>query len=255
LAFHEQLAEDLALHAIGALTPEEAANVSTHLEQCSDCRQEFLRLTSDSALLALSVEGPAPPDHVLKDLLRKVSAEPRLTSVVQSRIRWWSLAPVFSTALLALCAILLWQENTDLQRENNGIIAEMAHTRDLLHRATLMMSELSSADTIHATLVSAHQKPQPQCKIIFMRRIGTLIIAANDLPALPDKMAYELWIIPADGAAPLPAGILHPNAQGNASVALHHMIDDKITIKAFAVTVEPETGSEKPTSTPIMIGD
>jgi len=255
LAVHEQFAEDLALHAVGALTPEEAANVSKHLEQCSDCRQELLRLTHDAAMLALSVEGPAPPEHLLKDLMRNASAEPRLTSIVQSRVRWWSLAPVFSTALLAVCAILLWQENADLQRENSEINSEMARTRELLHRATRMMSELSSPETIHATLVSAHQKPQPQCKVIYMRSSGTLIIAANNLPMPPPKMAYELWIIPMDGSAPMSAGMLHPNADGNASVAMHRMIDAKTNIKAFAVTMEPETGSDKPTSTPIMAGE
>jgi len=255
LASHEQFVEDLALHALGALTPEEAATVSVHLEQCTDCRQEFMRLSADAALLALSVEGPAPPEHVLKDLLRKTSAEPRLTSIVQSRVRWWSLAPIFSTALLAVCAILLWQENTDLQRENSEQIAEMAHTRMMLQQATHVLSELSSPDAIHATLVSANQKPQPQCRIIYLRRTGTLVIAANNLPMPPAKMAYELWIIPLDGSAPMPAGMLRPNSNGYASMVMKRMIGDKTIIKAFAVTMEPETGSDKPTSTPIMSGD
>jgi len=255
LSLHEQFAEDLALHALGALTPDEAGTLNQHLEQCSECRQEFLRLSADSSLLALSVEGPAPPERLLKDLMRKVAAEPRLTSIVQSRVRWWSLAPVFSTALLAVCAILLWQENTDLQRENSEQIAEMAHTRAMLQQATHVLSEISSPDAMHATLVSANQKPQPQCRIIYVRRTGTLVIAANNLPTPPTKMAYELWIILADGSAPIPAGMLRPNSNGYASIAMKRIIDNKTRIKAFAVTIEPETGSDKPTSTPVMTGE
>jgi len=254
LAFHEQFAEDLALHALGALPPDEAANVGKHLEQCPECRQEYLRLTADAATLALSVEGPAPPEHLQNDLMRRVYAEPRMTNILQSRVRWWSLAPVFSTALLALFAILLWQENADLRLENTEQTAEIAQTRELLHRATHVLAEISSPDAIHATLVSANQKPQPQCRIIYMRRSGTLVIAANHLPALPDKKAYELWIIPGDGSSPIPAGMLRPNANGDASMAIHRVIGERTIIKAFAVTVEADAGSDWPTSKPIMSG-
>ncbi|HZL67017.1 MAG TPA: anti-sigma factor [Candidatus Limnocylindrales bacterium] len=60
----------------------------------------------------------------------------------------------------------------------------------------------------------------------------------------------ELWIIPAQGA-PLAAGVFKPDEHGNAV-----MMDQKMPVgveaKAFAITVEKEEGSDKPTS-PIML--
>jgi anti-sigma-K factor RskA len=64
---------------------------------------------------------------------------------------------------------------------------------------------------------------------------------------------YELWIIPQDGTAPIPAGTFHPDDQGNASVVLPDL-PKGIAAKAFGVTIEPEGGSQTPTLPIIMAG-
>ena len=251
---HEQFAEDLALLALGALSADEAANVRKHLDQCVDCRQEYRRLCADTALLALSVEGPTPPEHAKKRLIGAIENEPRLTNIVPNRARWWAIAPLFTTALVAVFAILLWKENMDLNRDYAALNDEMQITRKHLQEASHLLAELSSPNTVNATLVSANQKPQPQCRIIYLRKTGTLVIAANNLPALPGNKVFELWIIPADGSAPVPAGLFRPDDHGYASIAIANKISPNTQPKAFAVTIEPESGSDKPTSAPVMTG-
>ena len=59
---HEQFADDLALLAMGQLQGDERAALEKHLEGCAACRRELEQLRGDTALLALSAAGPAPPN-------------------------------------------------------------------------------------------------------------------------------------------------------------------------------------------------
>ena len=54
---HEQFAEDLALHALGALQGEERATLVKHLDTCSACRLELEQLRGDMALMAMATTG------------------------------------------------------------------------------------------------------------------------------------------------------------------------------------------------------
>ena len=64
---------------------------------------------------------------------------------------------------------------------------------------------------------------------------------------------YELWIIPSDGTAPMPAGTFHPDDQGNASVVMPDL-PKGVPAKAFGVTIEDDGGSQTPTFPIIMAG-
>jgi anti-sigma-K factor RskA len=72
------------------------------------------------------------------------------------------------------------------------------------------------------------------------------------MPLLPSNRAYELWLIPTAGA-PIPAGIFKPDARGNATV-INPPLPVGAEVKVFAITVEPEQGSQAPTTQPIMVG-
>jgi anti-sigma-K factor RskA len=73
------------------------------------------------------------------------------------------------------------------------------------------------------------------------------------MPPIPLNKAYELWLIPANGSAPIPAGLFKPNAQGTAAI-LKPPLPTGVEAKTFAVTIEPEAGSSAPTSQPTLVG-
>jgi anti-sigma-K factor RskA len=72
------------------------------------------------------------------------------------------------------------------------------------------------------------------------------------MPALPPQKAYELWLIPTSGA-PIPAGVFKPDAHGSASV-VNPPLPAGAEAKAFAITVENESGSATPTMPIVMMG-
>ena len=79
-----------------------------------------------------------------------------------------------------------------------------------------------------------------------------MTLMASNLPPVPPGKAYELWVIPPQGA-PVNAGVFKPDEHGNA-VMLNHEMPGGVQPKTFALTVEDEAGSDKPTSPIIILG-
>jgi anti-sigma-K factor RskA len=105
---------------------------------------------------------------------------------------------------------------------------------------------------MRVTLVAAKTPPQPQGKAIYLKDRSSLIFLANNMPVLPAQKAYELWLIPKTGN-PIPAGVFKPDAHGSATV-VNPPLPAGVEAKAFAITVEPESGSSTPTMPIVMVG-
>jgi len=254
MSVHQQFADDLALYALGALEGDERTTLERHLEGCSDCRRELEQLRGDSALLALSVSGPTPPQLSRQRLMSALAREAKIPVVVpiKKRFAWWGVVGWAAAAAMLFIAGLLLRSNDNLMQQISSLKNQAAQQQAMLHQAKEVVETFTAGDASHVTLVAANSPPQPQGKAIYLRRRSSLIFLANNMPALPPQKAYELWLIPTSGA-PIPAGIFKPDAHGSATV-VNPPLPAQVEAKAFAITVEPEAGSLAPTSTPIMLG-
>ncbi|PFG44485.1 anti-sigma-K factor rskA [Isoptericola jiangsuensis] len=72
------------------------------------------------------------------------------------------------------------------------------------------------------------------------------LFSASGLPGPGDGQDYQLWVVGADGAV-APAGVLSTH-----DGAVEHLVQDVPGV-GVAVTMEPEGGSEQPTSDPIVV--
>ena len=79
------------------------------------------------------------------------------------------------------------------------------------------------------------------------------VFIGTHLPPVASGRAYELWPLPASGAAPVAAGVFKPDASGNATVVLSKLAAG-VTANGFAITIEPESGSTSPTLPIVMAG-
>jgi len=251
MSVHEQFAEDLALHALGVLQGEERIALEKHLEECASCRREVEQLRGDMALMALSTAGPTPPRRARQRLLEAVAREPRRTAAPAQRGRW-TFVPWVVAAALGVGLVTLWLQNSDLQRRISDLQNQSAQQLAELHRAREVVSTLTATDAMRVTLVAAKTPPQPQGKAIYVRDRSSLIFLASNFQPLPPQKAYELWLIPTNGA-PIPAGVFKPDARGSATV-INPPLPKGVEPKAFAITVEPESGSSAPTMPILMIG-
>jgi anti-sigma-K factor RskA len=250
---HEQFADDLALYALGSLEGEAVASIESHLDECAACRQELALLEGDMALLALTTSGPAPPQRARQRLLKAIGREPRSFRTVFMRRRWWTLAPVFASLLLAIFSIMLWRENARQRDRIETLRADAARNQAWFEEARHLLTLFTDPGAMHVSLVAAQSQPQPAGKAIYTPRNGALVFMAGNLAPLPPSKTYELWLIPMSGTKPMPAGTFKPDAKGNASVMMPPMTAG-VEAKTFAVTIEPEGGSASPTMPPVLVG-
>jgi anti-sigma-K factor RskA len=253
---HEQFADDLALYALNELRGAEAGEVEQHLETCASCRRELESLRNDLGLLGLSAVGPRPPARSKDRLMRAIAAEPRGVSTAQNapvtgrRLFWLSWIP----AAIALAAIVfglsLWQSNRTLNDQLAELRNRYNDQRIQLAKSEENIKLMIAPDAVHVTLTPQNASKHPSATAIVSPSKGRMILMASNLPPVPVGKAYELWVIPPTGA-PVNAGVFKPDEHGNAMM-LDHPMPPGVQPKTFALTVEDEAGSDKPTS-PIVI--
>ena len=253
MSVHEQFAEDLAMHAVGALEGDPAAALEQHLEPCAACRRELEQLRGDSALLALSTFGPKPPARSRARLMSAISMEPRLARP-KPRIQWQAALGWLAAAAMIASVAVLWKQNTSLKSTASQLSTIVARQREELEAARREAEVLKAPDAAHYEVLPVGLKtpPPPSGKAIYSRQRGGLIFLASNLSPVAANKAYELWLVPAEGT-PIPAGVFKPDSRGRATV-VNPPLPAGVEAKAFAITIEPEQGSPTPTSPIIMVG-
>lgn len=160
-----------------------------------------------------------------------------------------------AAAALAFMAGSLYQQRDALQR----IVATQSSTMNE------PVPDVAAAQQLMATMTDPAAKrvvlnttppttPQPQGRATYVASMGTLVFVANNLQPLAPAKTYELWLIPANGQAPIAVGTFHPDAGGNASLILPPLTKG-VEAKAFGVTIEAEGGATKPTLPIILAGE
>lgn len=254
MSAHEQYADDLVLYALDALRGEDRARVDEHLATCASCRLELEQLRGDTALLALSSAGPRPPQRARQRLLDAVAREPRRPTVAQTSLRrsWWGTLGWAAAAAVLVLAASLWKDNLALQQTLASARSQAAESSRELEVLRKIAAPIIEPEAQRVTLVATKTVPQPQGKAFYLRNRSSLVFLANNMPTLPPQKAYELWLIPTSGA-PIPAGLFKPDAHGSATV-VNPPLPAGTEAKAFAITVENESGSAAPTSPILMMG-
>ncbi len=250
---HEQISEDLVLFALGELSPEQRAEIVSHLRDCAACRRELEDLRASLGLVGLSATASAPPQRSRQRLMEALSAEQRVQQrpeAAKARSSWL-LVPVLAALILAVLLGLKWRESDALKRELHDAQQRVQQQEQQLASAREVQEILTAGDAVRVSLTAAGAKREPQVKVTYVPNRGRVLLIASDLAPLPADKVYELWLLPSSGGAPIPAGTFKPDAKGSA-MALSSV--SNVGAKGFAVTAEPEGGSATPTMPILLVG-
>lgn len=281
--------EDLALFAMQLLSHEETIDVATHVGECAECRKQLSEMQGDLAIYAHTVDMHSPTATARERLMKQVGREKkeipidralaskhlgRTTPETKKGLgsdayltddthpKGHSIGKVLSwagwtvAAALAVTAGNLYRERDSIR----GTVARQASQIDQLTSdavaARQVMDAMTDRSAKRVTLTKASATPippVPQGRATYVAEKGSLIFLASNMEPLQAYKVYELWLIPADGRDPIPAGTFHPDERGNASVIMPPL-PKGIEAKAFGVTIEDEGGSQTPTLPIIMAG-
>lgn len=271
--------DDVVLYAMQFLNGEEAANIAHHLEQCAECANELARVHGDLVACALTVDLQAPSALSRERLMKQVARERKVVPISQEA------APIAaigrSGAVLgsevrepkrsAGRAVLAWSgwavaaglavAVSSLYKDRVGLRDTLASRTGQVERLTAsaasahqLMDALTDPRAVRVTLTTKPlPKAGPMGGVTYNPRKGSLVFLASELDPLQLYKTYELWLIPSDGSAPIPAGTFHPDDQGNASVIMPDL-PKGVAAKAFGVTIEADGGAPTPTLPIIMAG-
>jgi Anti-sigma-K factor rskA len=256
--------EDLILYAMQAMQSHEQAAVRLHLDECAECRLALAEVNGDLALLAMSVEEKPLPAGAKERFAERLAAEVSRTgrsggaTVTSIDAKRPGRRAAMWVGWLAAAASLLFALSLEQKvRSLNDELAKQQATASQQEaesaRARQVLDVLTAPTATRVLLRAAKAKPEPTGRAVYLADNGGLVFQASDLAKLDDSKAYELWVIPANGQAPIAAGVFRPDAGGSASVLLPPL-PKGVPAKAFGVTIEKAEGSATPTSPIILVG-
>lgn len=224
---HDELRDDLAAYALGALEEDEAERLRVHLETCEGCQRQLLWLSEAVELLPRTVEQIEPPPRLRRSLMETVGAESRQAREppARARGRWWSglgltlRRPV--TAVAAVAALVV------------GVVVGY------------VINEPGGSGT---TTLEAQAMPNaPGATGVLESNDGSGILRVQGMPTLARDQVYEVWV-KRDGELE-PSSLFVPRSDHSADAAVP---SDLNGADAVLVTKEPRGGSAQPTSAPLL---
>ncbi|HEX5733157.1 MAG TPA: anti-sigma factor [Blastocatellia bacterium] len=267
-----------ALYALGALSQHEAQSFENHLsEGCAVCTDELTEFQVVAGTIGLGSAEATPPAY-MRDLLNsRIEKEAQTSSAIvrfpeqvkpvsqppaaprrsfgQSFLPWAVAATV---ALVAIVSFLAWQDEkqraSSARQQLAALQSESAELRAQADRQAIKAQEIEQINAVltagNSEVIPLKVDPAYSAKIYWDRQKNRWLVAV-DLPRPPEGKGYQLWFVTPD--AKISAGMIKTDETGHGFNIVD--IPPAIGTVAFAaITVEPESGSEQPTSPIYAIG-
>ena len=254
---------DYDLYALGALRGEECASIEAHVADCAECAHKLAEARGRTALLALAADPVEPSPGVKESILRQLfstaegheySREPLRHAprrAGRSGVNWWTAIWAPAAVALACASVFLWIGNMNLHREIGELYHQVADFQSGITDAQAKLDLFSAKDSVHIALAPTKEYRGANATVLYNARLGKAFYSDMlSTPPPPDK-SYQLWLVAEDGS-PISAGLLTP-AEGQGT-KMFASLPKGTAAKAFAVTIEPAGGSDKPTGPKILVG-
>lgn len=237
---HEEVRELIAPYVLGALPAEEVTFVRAHILSCDECMAEADSLSEPASKLALAAEPAGLSDGFMDRVMSLAAGEPETGSTVTPltrRVRspWNVLAGAAAVLVLVVLSATVFMLKSDL----DSVKQQLASAQ----------SEVGAYERVVSAVLHSDGGMELAGNGAVGRMVptgdGSVFVVAG-IQAAPKNHTYQLWVI--DGGQPISAGLF----DARDGVAL---LNSGISLRgadAVAVTIEPEGGSEGPTTDPIM---
>lgn len=244
----EELHSLSGAYVLDALDEDERRDFEVHLERCDNCREEVASLREVTPLLAETVAVAPPPalrDTVLAEARTTRQERPPVQDeserpaedetaqttpgrhrgeVVRLRRRYW--VALAAAAALVVGGGVTWQIQQPDSVAEQVVEAPDAHT---------WRTQASTGGTV--TIIRSEQQ-------------DAAVLQLEGVPDPGEGKTYQAWL-QQDGSM-VPAGTMAP-AGTTASEETMVLQGDVGTAAGVGLTVEPEGGSQQPTTKPVAL--
>jgi anti-sigma-K factor RskA len=250
---HDEYKEMIPVRALSALDAADDRVLSNHLTECAECRSQLDDWQRTTAGLALSVTPAEPSTQVRIRILAQLREEPpepaagKVIPFTSSQRSIWSsfgslgaiAAAVLFLALL-VSVVVLWRENRTMKTEMARLTAQNYETQKKLDFVKLIEKPGSKFTELTGMPIAAGAVAK-----LAYDQSGHAMVMTEGLPAAPTGKEYQLWYI-VGNKPPMRGKTFAVDSQGK-SVMEDQLPADAMRSAVFAVTLEPQGGSETPT--------
>lgn len=227
-----------AAYALDALEEDERRAFEAHYPTCDVCSSEVDDFRSTTAALADSVQTAPPADlkaRIMAEVTNTRQIPPivpeRVTDLAERRRRKAPRSTILAVAAAAVVAIA-------------GLVAGLQ-----IDRSSDFEQLVAAPDAVTTTLEPTESASGGSVRVVWSAERSEVAVIADGLPDPGDDMAYQLWsVLDADGVAP--AGTFATD-DGTFNDLIDGSTDDA---SGWGITIEPESGSEQPTSDILFVG-
>jgi anti-sigma-K factor RskA len=234
-------------YAMDAVPEADRSRFERHLARCESCRQEVRGLREATAALAAAT-AVQPPAALRDTVLRAAGQTRQLPPAVAAASAGWAPArhrrrpgwrPRLAVALAgALAAVAVAA----------GVVTFGMQGRldQAQHRDHMVATVLSASD---ATMMSRPVRTGGTATVVMSHRERALVFTAADLRVLPAGESYELWLIGPAGTRS--AGMI--DGSGHGRMVGPMVVSGLAAGDSVGMSVEPDRGSPRPTSPPLVL--
>lgn len=222
-------------YAIDALEDLERAAFERHLAECPACQSEVAGLREAGAIIGSSVAIEPPAGLRTKVLADIATVRPLPPAVDRPAVAPGGRRRFRPAALVAAAAAVI--------ALGAGVAAVTQPWQDESSRSVTVADQIRSAEdaeTFTRTLDGG-----AQATLTRSQSMNRAVLVTSDMPDAPSGSVYELWLLH-DGEM-VSAGLM---PRGAHEILLE---GDPATAQGFGITVEPDGGSDEPTSEPIAL--
>ena len=216
------------LYALGSLDADERLDFERHLSGCSDCREGLSRALELNEMIFSATPRVEPSPQLRRRVLAGFGAQ---TKSPRQAFQW---AIGLAAAAALVMAVIAWNSERTARMESS---AELARLREI--------QQILQAPGTKQVQFGPQPAATPHGSVFVNGKLGMILIAEG-LSAPEPGWTYESWVIPKNGAPPIPIEAFRaPDGRGISLLRLKVPLDQ---LKAVAVSLEPENAPvTKPT--------
>ncbi|MGB0864013.1 MAG: anti-sigma factor [Saprospiraceae bacterium] len=245
----------LEMYVAGALTEQEMVKVTTDINESLELKQEVEKL--ENAFMAYAKLHAPPISAALKASIlqsgRNIATTPTDVTTPPTGLNKW----ICGLGLLFLVASIgyniyqyqtkqsLEQNIETVESENKTFANDLEALQEKYNSNQALFAEIRQLSTKRVVLASVGKVAGAEAIVFWNTDTKNIFVDASSLPEPPEGKVYQLWwMISLDPLLPNNAGTLDGFAADDDKVFAALSTDRAV---AFAITLEPEGGSESPT--------
>jgi anti-sigma-K factor RskA len=228
--------EIVASYVLGALPEDEHERFATHLATCDDCRSGVAELQVAADALPLAAVQLVPPPELKDRIMAVVGSEAQMQRAAETRGDEPAAAPRRPWLRRSLLAI--------------RPLPAAAAAAVLIALGVVGGVLLSGGDSARTVQGKVEIASAPNARASLQLSDDATKLSVRNMPPPPSGKVYQVWLKrPAQDPTPTTA-LFRVDSRGSADVEVQR---GKLKgVEAVLVTAEPDGGSMKPTSNPVI---